>query len=165
MNKVYLLLGGNLGDRFLNISEAINAIKQQIGEVVLQSAIYETKAWGITQQPDFLNIAMVVQTKLLPLAVLDATQDIENKLGRTRQENLQWGARTMDIDLLFYNQEIILAERLVIPHPLMALRKFVLLPLEEIAPSFIHPILKQSIYDLNLNCEDELFVKKWNFNN
>lgn len=160
MNKVYLLLGGNLGDRFQNIIEAINVIQQQIGNIVLRSSIYETKAWGLSQQPDFLNLAILVETKLTPLSLLDATQKIEKDLGRIRHENQKWGARTMDIDILFFNQEIIRTERLVIPHPLMALRKFVLLPLDEIATNYIHPILNQTIYDLNLNCEDQLIVKK-----
>lgn len=162
MSKVYLLLGGNLGDRFQNISEAISAINQRIGKVILQSAIYETKAWGATQQPDFLNIAIMVETELLPLSVLEFTQEIENELGRTRQINQKWGARTMDIDLLLYDQEIIQTERLIIPHPLMAQRKFVLIPLCEIAPNFIHPVFKQSIFDLNILCADKLVVKNWN---
>jgi 2-amino-4-hydroxy-6-hydroxymethyldihydropteridine diphosphokinase len=161
MSKVYLLLGGNLGDRFQNISDAIIAINKRIGKVILQSAIYETKAWGLSEQPDFLNLAIVVETDLPPLSILDISQEIESELGRTRQINQKWGSRTMDIDLLFYDQEIIQTERLIIPHPLISLRKFVLRPLEEIVPNFVHPLLNQTIFDLNAQCKDNLVVKVW----
>lgn len=163
MCQVYLSLGGNLGDRLSNLTKAIQLIKERIGEVLQESAIYETKAWGDTNQPDYLNLVLAVKTNLEPEELLDETQRIENELGRKRRE--KWGARTIDIDILFINQLIINTERLKVPHPLMSERKFVLLPLEEIAPEFIHPIFKTSIKTLTSRCEDALEVKRLHLKN
>jgi 2-amino-4-hydroxy-6-hydroxymethyldihydropteridine diphosphokinase len=160
MCQVYLLLGGNLGDRIQHISTALNRIQQTVGEIKLQSSVYETKAWGVEQQPDFLNLALVVNTELSPVDVLNRTQQIEKELGRSRTEEERWGARTMDIDIIFYDDQIMETERLQIPHPLMSQRKFVLLPLFEISPDFIHPVVKQSIKTLYLSCSDRLAVEK-----
>ena len=164
MCQVYLLIGGNLGDRMQHISTALNLIQQSVGEIILQSSVYETKAWGVEQQPDFLNLALMVNTELGPLAILDRTQQIETELGRSRKEDEKWGARTMDIDILFYDDQIIDADRLQIPHPFIAQRKFVLLPLFEISPDFIHPVSKESIKTLYLNCSDRLSVEKLSTN-
>jgi 2-amino-4-hydroxy-6-hydroxymethyldihydropteridine diphosphokinase len=156
MSKVYLLLGGNLGDRELLMAEAEKELNKQIGEVVLKSSLYETNAWGKEQQPNFLNKILVIDTNLNAFETLKLTQAIELKLGRTRIEH--WGARTMDIDILFYDNEIINTDNLKIPHPLITMRKFVLLPLLEIIPNFIHPVLKQTINELYLICDDQLNV-------
>lgn len=156
MSKVYLLLGGNLGDRELLMAEAEKELNKQIGEVVLKSSLYETNAWGKEQQPNFLNKILVIDTNLNAFETLKLTQAIELKLGRTRIEH--WGARTMDIDILFYDNEIINTDNLKIPHPLITMRKFVLLPLLEIIPDFIHPVLKQTINELYLICDDQLNV-------
>lgn len=163
MSKVYLLLGGNLGDRKILIADAIIELGLQIGEVVLESSLYETKAWGNQQQPDFLNKAVVINTNLNAFEVLAIIQNIEIKLGRKRAEH--WSARTMDIDVLFYDNEIIDTPNLIIPHPLINMRKFVLTPLVEIIPDFIHPGLKKSVKELYLICEDELEVSKLNIDN
>ena len=163
MCQVYLSLGGNLGDRLSNLTNAIQLMKERIGEILQESTIYETKAWGDIHQPDYLNMVLVLRTNLKPEELLDETQKIENELGRKRSE--KWGARTIDIDILFINHQIINTERLKVPHPLMSERKFVLLPLEEIAPEFIHPIFKTSIKTLTSNCEDTLEVKRLNFKN
>lgn len=159
MCKVYLLLGGNLGDRENNISLALKYLEKEVGVITKKSLIYETKAWGLNTQPDFLNIAVEIDTNLLPVNLLKKTQNIENLIGRKRGE--KWAARTMDIDILFYDQEIIKTEKLVIPHPLMVERLFVLKPLNDIAPDLIHPILKITIKQLLQNCLDNLSVKRY----
>ena len=158
MGKVYLLLGGNLGDRKMLIANAEDELRKQIGDIVLKSSLYETKAWGREQQPNFLNKALVINTKLNAFEILKIIQNIEVKLGRKRVEH--WGSRTMDIDILFYENEIIDTEDLKIPHPLINIRKFVLSPLLEIIPDFIHPGLKKSVKELYLICEDKLEVTK-----
>lgn len=164
MCQVYLLLGGNLGDRMQHILTALNLIQQTVGEIKLQSSIYETKAWGVEQQPDFLNLALMVATELSPLDLLNKTQQIEKELGRSRKEDEKWGARTMDIDILFYDHQIIDTDRLQIPHPLMNQRKFVLLPLLEISSDYVHPVSKESIKTLYLKCNDRLAVEKLTIN-
>ena len=158
MGKVYLLLGGNLGDRKMLIANAEDELRKQIGDIVLKSSLYETKAWGKEQQPNFLNKALGINTKLNAFEILKIIQNIEVKLGRKRVEH--WGSRTMDIDILFYENEIIDTEDLKIPHPLINMRKFVLSPLLEIIPDFIHPGLKKSVKELYLICEDKLEVTK-----
>ena len=158
MGKVYLLLGGNLGDRKMLIANAEDELRKQIGDIVLKSSLYETKAWGKEQQPNFLNKALGINTKLNAFEILKIIQNIEVKLGRKRVEH--WGSRTMDIDILFYENEIIDTEDLKIPHPLINIRKFVLSPLLEIIPDFIHPGLKKSVKELYLICEDKLEVTK-----
>lgn len=159
MFRACLLLGGNLGDRAQLLQKAVESLQTEVGNLVLASSIYETSAWGNQNQPNFLNQAVLFDTSLTALELLDKTQAIEISLGRTRDEH--WGARTMDIDILFYNDEIIDTERLKIPHPLINMRKFVLLPLMEILPTLVHPIYKKSVESLYLNCNDQLEVKKY----
>lgn len=158
MFKVYLILGANLADKRENLLKAIELIGKQIGEVATVSSFYETAAWGNTNQPDFFNVALIAETELEPLKVLEEIHKIEAALGRKREEH--WGARTMDIDILFYENEIISLSNLVIPHPYIAKRKFVLTPLLEIIPNFVHPLLKKTIKSLDLSCEDNTGVKK-----
>lgn len=147
LQTVYLLLGSNLGNREEILNQAITAIQENIGLIISQSKYYETPAWGKTDQPDFLNIALEIATNLMPLVVLEKTQAIEQQLGRVRSE--KWGARLIDIDIIFYEQEIInISTHLNIPHPLMQERLFVLEPMAEIAPNFIHPALGKSIAKL-----------------
>ncbi len=160
MSRVFLSIGGNLGDRFKNFNLTLVNISEHIGSIKKRSSIYETKAWGKENQPDYLNMVLEVETTLLPEELLKMTQQIEVNLGRIRHE--KWDARTIDIDILFYDHEIINFENLKIPHPLLTMRKFVLLPIVEIAADFIHPVLKQSIKSIYLNCEDDLAVNKLN---
>jgi 2-amino-4-hydroxy-6-hydroxymethyldihydropteridine diphosphokinase len=158
-NTSHLLLGSNLGNREKFISDALLLIEEQVGEILLTSAIYETAAWGNTDQPNFLNLAIVVQTALSPLQLLEAVLAIEQRLGRIREE--RWGARVIDIDIIFYGNEIIdVPQKLQIPHPELQNRRFVLLPLNEITPNFVHPILGQNISKLLVNLTDELTVFK-----
>ncbi|HET8828102.1 MAG TPA: 2-amino-4-hydroxy-6-hydroxymethyldihydropteridine diphosphokinase [Pelobium sp.] len=160
MNRVFLGLGGNLGERFKNIELALIAIEARLGPIYKRSSIYQTKAWGGIEQPDFLNMVVEALTPHNPEEVLDKIQKIETDLGRVRIE--RWGARVIDIDLLFYNDEIVNLSRLIIPHPLIEKRKFVLLPLAEIAKEWMHPRLKKTVGQLLNNCDDELEVLKLN---
>jgi 2-amino-4-hydroxy-6-hydroxymethyldihydropteridine diphosphokinase len=154
----YLLLGANLGQVQANLEQAILYIDQQVGNVVARSHFYTTSAWGNTQQPDFLNVAIRVDTLLTAQEVLETCQLIEKKMGRIRHQH--WGARTMDIDIIFFGEQIINSSNLQIPHPLMAQRHFVLAPLAEIAPVFKHPILGKTISQLLENCPDASFVEQ-----
>jgi 2-amino-4-hydroxy-6-hydroxymethyldihydropteridine diphosphokinase len=156
---VYLLLGSNLGNRNQNLAQAIELIEQRVGSLIGKSSIYETAAWGKTDQPGFLNIALSVTTVLEPLSLLREVLQIEADLGRVREE--KWGARLIDIDIILYGeQQIDVPGELQIPHPEMQNRKFVLEPLQEIAPTVFHPQLKKTISELLVNLEDPLFVEK-----
>ena len=146
LQAVHLLLGSNLGNRKEILDKAIELIIQKIGVIVSQSKDYETKPWGVTDQPDFLNLAITIHTKLKPLEILEQTQAIENQLGRVRKE--KWGARLIDIDLMFYGNEIIDEPNLKVPHPLMQERDFALIPLAEIAPDFVHPVFGETVLEL-----------------
>jgi len=131
-----------LGNRQEFLSQAISALKVEIDDMKT-SSIYQTAPWGKTDQPNFLNICLGGYTQLKPIALLASIKDIENKLARTPAE--KWGPRNIDIDILFYGNEKLKTEELTIPHPLVAERAFVLIPLAEIAHDFIHPVLDKSI--------------------
>lgn len=156
MATTYLLLGGNLGDRLANLEQAQKELLG-FGEVLLASNIYETAAWGVEDQPDFLNQAIKLETNFSPHNLLDGLQAIEKRLGRERIA--KWYARTMDIDLLIYEEDVIDTVRLQVPHPLMLRRRFVLMPFAEIAPNLNHPVLNKPIEALLSACEDPLEVK------
>lgn len=145
MSNVYLGLGTNLGDRKQNISKAIEAISLKMS-ISKQSSLYETTAWGYTNQPDFLNQVIQVETNLSPLRLLNFLKKTEVKLGRV--ENFRYGPRLIDIDILFYDDLIKTTSRLQIPHPRIPERAFVLVPLNEIAPGYVHPVLKKTIAEL-----------------
>jgi 2-amino-4-hydroxy-6-hydroxymethyldihydropteridine diphosphokinase len=159
-NKVYLLLGSNLGDREATINKAIDLIGEQIGKVVSRSSLYETEPWGKADQPGFLNLALAIDTPYSALDVLNKALAIEKQLGRIRLE--RWGSRIIDIDIIFYNDDIIhIKEHLSVPHPEMQNRKFVLEPLAEIAGSKIHPVLNRTINALFETLTDKAIVKKY----
>ena len=158
MNKAYLLTGGNEGDRYLNMQQARTNIEHICGRLLLVSSIYETAPWGKPDQPDFLNQVLLVETALSPQALLAAIFSIEEKGGRKR--TVKNAPRTIDIDILFYNRLVLEEPGLSIPHPGILYRRFVLEPLNEISPDFIHPVIGKSIHELLLECTDELAVKK-----
>jgi len=163
MNKVFLLLGANLGEPIAQLKSAVDAIEYQIGAVERESCIYASEAWGLLDQPPFLNQVLLVNTEFSALAVLEYIQKIENELGRRRLE--KWGARVIDIDILYFNEDIIHHPRLTIPHPYLAQRKFTLIPLVEVAPNFVHPVSKQTNEALLAACQDPLNVQLLNLNN
>lgn len=157
MNTAYLLLGSNEGDRLAWLNTAVNKIRNY-GTVKSTSAIYSTAAWGIEDQPDFLNVAICVETPLSPLELLDAMLSIETALGRAR--TIKWGQRILDIDILFYNNEVISEPTLSVPHPYIQQRRFALTPLNDIAPTLLHPLLHKTIAQLLEDCEDQLPANK-----
>jgi len=158
-NLLVLHLGSNLGNRFEYLQKAILALSVKFGEVLKQSGIYETKAWGIASQPDFLNMALVYETKETPLKVLGIVKLIEREIGRRKRN--RWNEREIDIDIIFYGEEIVEELDLCIPHLLMHHRGFVLTLLNEIIPDFKHAILNKSVHQLYKECMDTLEVKPW----
>jgi len=160
MNEVYLLIGGNMGNRLEYLSRAKENISKKCGSVLQESSIYETAAWGMEDQEAFLNQVLKIEASLTPEQLLKTILQIEEDLGRKR--DLKYGPRTIDIDILFFNDEMIDQQGLKIPHPQMQNRRFVLVPLNEIAPQKIHPVLKKTITQLLAECPDSLTVNKFN---
>ncbi len=158
MNTCYLLLGGNIGDSALKLKQAIALIEQKIGATLKKSSVFKTAAWGNKDQADFYNQAIILETLNAPTELLANILKIEELLGRTRT-NDRWQERTIDIDILFYNKEIIDLPDLKIPHPYIQERKFVLVPMNEIAGNFVHPILKKTIEELLNECVDSCEVQ------
>lgn len=157
--QAYLLLGTNLGNREQNLQQAIAAIKMLCGKLTASSSVYTTAAWGITHQPDFLNQVICIDTTLSAQQLIKLLLDIEKKLGRKRI--VKMGPRLIDIDILLMENTVIHEPDLIIPHPRMQQRKFVLIPLNEIAPAIIHPVFNKTISQLLKDCEDNLDVKKF----
>ena len=153
-----MLLGTNEGDREKNLSEAKELIANEGGRIMKRSFVYETEAWGNEDQPLFYNCALLIETKKNARELLDTVLNIEKKMGRVR--NAKWEPRIIDIDILFFNEEIINEEGLRIPHPFIAERRFVLVPLNEISANAIHPVHKKKISELLAQCSDPLEVKK-----
>lgn len=159
MNKAFLLIGGNLGDRFGFLSKAKDAIVASIGSIVKRSSVYETAPWGFQSEQNFLNEVILISTTLSPRMLLEHCLKIEKDLGRVRFSN-QYSSRTMDIDILFYNEELIEESDLIIPHEKLHQRRFTLEPMAELEPEFIHPKFKKTIKELLQICEDDSAVKK-----
>lgn len=154
--QTFLLLGTNLGDRKKNLADACRFIEDSIGKIIKVSSVYQTEPWGKKEQPEFLNQALKVETELPAHGLLHAAIQIEKQLGRKREE--RWGERTMDIDILFYGEEVIESDDLVVPHPRIAERRFVLEPLAEIGGEVVHPVVKMKVSEMLERCEDELKV-------
>ena len=158
MNTAFLLTGGNLGDRFQNLRDAYKAIEKDCGKIYSASSVYKTAPWGVTEQPDFYNQAIELQTFLAPDALMMALLSIEQKMGRKRA--VKMGPRIIDIDILLMNGLVYHSPLLTIPHPHLGERKFALMPLAEIAPNVVHPVLKKSIAQILDECKDPLAVYK-----
>lgn len=158
MHRVFLIIGGNLGDRELYLSQTVLQVEKNIGFIVSKSDIFESSPWGFSHPIPFLNQVLEVETNHSALCLLDACQRIENDLGRDRYgEN--YTARTVDIDVLFYDDCIFTLPPLIVPHRLLHERMFVLEPLSQVAPDLVHPLLGRTISQIKAECEDE--TKVW----
>jgi len=159
MNRLFLLLGGNLGNKSVIFKEAHNTLQIKLGKIIKKSSIYETEPWGFKAKDNFWNQALIIETSLPPKEILKITKETETELGRIRGEK-RYTSRTIDIDILFFGNMIINEPNLEIPHPRIINRRFVLVPLSEIAPYLIHPVFKKTINELLEECSDTLKVKK-----
>lgn len=157
MHQVYLLLGANLGEPREQLKKALSEIKARIGPITQASRIYLSQAWGVEDQPEFLNQVLFLKTGLNAETVLTEIQKIETVLGRIRGQ--RWGARVIDIDILYFDHEIIHLTNLQIPHPYIQERNFTLIPLCEIAPDYRHPVFKKTNRMLLAESTDSLSVK------
>ncbi|MCB9007185.1 MAG: 2-amino-4-hydroxy-6-hydroxymethyldihydropteridine diphosphokinase [Ardenticatenaceae bacterium] len=152
MQAIYLGLGTNLGDRAANLQAAVIGLAKEL-VITAVSPLYQTAPWGVTDQPDFINMCLAAETALSPIELLTFIKDLEVEIGRLPSK--RWGPRLIDIDLLFYANQILETENLKIPHPELAERAFVLCPLADIAPNFVHPVLRQTIAALAAKVGDE----------
>ncbi|MCS6968341.1 MAG: 2-amino-4-hydroxy-6-hydroxymethyldihydropteridine diphosphokinase [Cytophagales bacterium] len=155
----HLLLGTNVGDREGYLSFAVEKISQLAGKIVHISQIYQTAAWGFTQQADFLNQALVVDTPHEPETLLSILQEIENQAGRQRL--FKWGPRTLDIDIIAIDDLVIHSAKLCVPHPAMAQRRFVLHPLADLLPTWRHPLTGLTYAQMLATCQDTSLVQKY----
>ena len=148
----FLSLGGNLGNTQEIFETCYPMIENKVGPILQQSNLYQTAAWGLQDQADFINQVILIETELSPAALLKEIQAIEKFLGRKR--SITWGPRTLDLDILFIDQQIIQTEHLQIPHPHIQDRKFILIPLQEIAPDYVHPLMEKTILQLLQETQD-----------
>ena len=163
MSLVFLALGTNLGDRLANLRAALDALRATPGiRILAQSPIYETPAWGYEDQPAFLNMVVQAETDLEPRPLLTRLKEIERDLGR--MPTFHWGPRLIDIDILFYGNLTLDTPELVIPHPRLHERAFVLVPLADLAPELLHPVLHQTVSQLLASVDASAiarFVEQW----
>lgn len=158
MNEALLLLETNMGSRMDNLQQSICYIEQEIGTVAKRSSVYESEPWGFEADTAFLNMVLIVRTALAPEALLQKINDIEKRIGRVRFDRSGYSSRVIDIDILFYNAEVINRPELQIPHPRLHERRFTLEPLVEIVPEKEHPVLGKSMATLLAECKDALSV-------
>ena len=159
MNTIFLQLGSNMGDREAYLHDTIRLIVKEIGAIHKSSKVYESVPWGVDNQNNYLNQVLKVKAQFSPEEVLEKVLKIEDKVGRVRNE--KWGERIIDIDILFFNDLIIEKEGICIPHVHLQSRKFVLIPLNEIAPRFIHPKYNKMISELLFECKDMESVEEY----
>lgn len=160
MNTSVLLLGSNLGDKRKNIYAALNQVLLHCGNIRVQSSFFESEPWGFSSVDNFVNLAVLIETKNSPAILLNKLLKIEKNLGRIREKNNGYISRIIDIDIIFYNNLIINENDLVIPHPLVQERRFALVPITEIVPEWVHPIFKLTSKELLINCPDKSKVTK-----
>lgn len=158
MGSVFLSLGSNQGDRAAQLFEARQQISRQAGRIITVSGVYQTAAWGDETQPDYYNQVIEIEPVALPHETLRLLLGIEKKMGRVRVA--KWGSRLMDIDILLWNEAHIQLPDLIVPHPHLQDRKFVLVPLAEVAPNAVHPVFKKNIRQLLVECTDTRNVSR-----
>lgn len=161
MAQAYIGMGSNLGKREDYLHRAATLLGKRAGQLVAVSSYYQTPAWGMDDAPDFLNAVLLLNTQLEPHELLRIMLDLEQELGRVRSNAVGYENRSIDLDLLFYDSLVIEQEGLSLPHPAIAKRRFVLVPLVELAPDLQHPTLKKSMQELLRACTDETAIKKW----
>jgi 2-amino-4-hydroxy-6-hydroxymethyldihydropteridine diphosphokinase len=159
MNKACLSLGTNRGDRFANLKNAANHLSSLAGKIIAVSSIYETPPWRMRDDTDFLNQVLLLETNHTAIQLMDILIQIETSMGRVRTTG-SYEPRIIDLDVLYFNDEIFNDEKLTIPHPLIHERRFVLEPLAEIAPEFMHPVFKKSMKELLGECGDKSEIRK-----
>ena len=158
MNGIYLLLGTNLGDKKKNMQQCLELIGEEMGTILQTSSIYKTAAWGVEDQDYFLNQVVKIASDLSPEQLLDKVHHIEKALGRVRKH--KWHERVIDVDILYYHDQVINQKHLKIPHPHLHNRRFTVVPLCEIAPDEIHPKLHKTNIVLLEECSDALGVER-----
>ncbi len=160
MSEIVLLLGSNLGNRKQHIIQATRQIHRRVGEVLEISSLYSTEPWGFDSGDYFLNAVLLIDAAFSAEDILEKILEIETGIGRQRTSSEGYTSRTIDIDILFYGQQVIREKNLEIPHPRLHLRRFTLVPLSEMVPGFIHPVLNTSVMQLLEECPDDNVVKK-----
>jgi 2-amino-4-hydroxy-6-hydroxymethyldihydropteridine diphosphokinase len=157
--KIFLLLGSNLGDREKYLTDALQQLEVQQLKILKYSSVYSTEPWGMTEQDGFLNVAVQMESEMNAFEILEHVQKVELNLGK--EKIIKWGPRTIDIDLLYFNGEIIETDKLVVPHPEIQNRSFTLVPMIDLDPDFVHPVLKKSQVQLLNECTDSLAVTRF----
>jgi 2-amino-4-hydroxy-6-hydroxymethyldihydropteridine diphosphokinase len=156
---IFLSLGTNLGDKSDNIDNACIQIQNRIGQIIQQSPVYETEPWGFDTENVFFNLVLQIQSHFSAFEILHKAKTIESEMGRAERKSTGYASRIIDIDILFYGYQVVHAPELVIPHPRIHERKFVLVPLNDIAPDFLHPEYNKTISQLLANCPDVSVIK------
>jgi 2-amino-4-hydroxy-6-hydroxymethyldihydropteridine diphosphokinase len=160
MEKAYLVLGSNVGDRMAYLQQAITQLSDDNNKLMRLSSVYESEPWGFDHPDYFLNQAVALLTSLDALELLKKLHEIEHSLGRVRVSG-KYQARTIDLDIILFGNQTLCTPELTIPHPYMAQRMFVLQPLMELIPETVHPCLHRTIKELTEQCPDKLQVKRW----